>query len=61
MNKETKGMLIAFGRASLAGIVALAYLSYKKEEMPSKVDFVKFVVIALGGLYLDFLFLLLLQ
>ena len=42
---------IAFGRASLAGLVALAYLSYKKEKMPSKVDFVKFVVIALGVVF----------
>ena len=37
---------IAFGRATLAGLVALAYLVYKKEATPSKVDFVKFVVIA---------------
>ena len=42
---------IAFGRASLAGLVALAYLAYKKEGTPSKVDFVKFVVIALGVVF----------
>lgn len=39
---------IAFGRASLAGIFALAYLAFKKEPTPTKVDLVKFVVIALG-------------
>lgn len=39
---------IAFGRAALAGMFALAYLALKKEAAPTKVDFVKFVVIALG-------------
>jgi drug/metabolite transporter (DMT)-like permease len=39
---------IAFGRAALAGIFALAYLVLKKESAPSKSDFVKFAVIALG-------------
>jgi len=42
---------IAFGRATLAGTVALAYLLYKKEVMPSKADFAKFVVIALGVVF----------
>ena len=42
---------IAFGRATLAGMVALAYLLYKKEFMPSKADFAKFVVIALGVVF----------
>ena len=42
---------IAFGRATLAGMVALAYLLYKKEVMPSKADFAKFVVIALGVVF----------
>ena len=42
---------IAFGRASLAGLVALAYLAYKKESLPSKIDFGKYVVIALGVVF----------
>ena len=42
---------IAFGRATLAAVVALAYLIYKKEPMPSKADFTKFVVIALGVVF----------
>ncbi|WP_162786114.1 EamA family transporter [Polynucleobacter necessarius] len=42
---------IAFGRATLAGAVALVYLIYKKEHAPTKVDFVKFVVIALGVVF----------
>ena len=42
---------IAFGRAVLAGLFALAYLLYKKELTPSKADFVKFVVIALGVVF----------
>jgi len=42
---------IAFGRATLAGLVALAYLLYKKERMPSKSDFMKFVVISLGVVF----------
>ena len=42
---------IAFGRATLAGAVALVYLLYKKEIMPSKADFAKFVVIALGVIF----------
>ena len=39
---------IAFGRAALAGMFAVAYLVLKKETTPTKVDFVKFVIIALG-------------
>jgi len=42
---------IAFGRATLAGIVALAYLLFKKGRIPSKADFTKFVVIALGVVF----------
>jgi drug/metabolite transporter (DMT)-like permease len=42
---------IAFGRATLAGLVALTYLLYKKEPIPSKIDFLKFVVIALGVVF----------
>lgn len=42
---------IAFGRATLAGIVALIYLLYKKERIPSKSDFMKFVVISLGVVF----------
>ncbi|WP_128112879.1 DMT family transporter [Polynucleobacter necessarius] len=42
---------IAFGRALLAGLVALAYLLYKKEAIPSKVDFIKFVIISLGVVF----------
>ncbi len=42
---------IAFGRAALAGLVALAYLLYKKEPIPSKEDLVKFIVIALGVVF----------
>jgi drug/metabolite transporter (DMT)-like permease len=42
---------IAFGRATLAGLIALAYLLYKKEPIPSKIDFIKFVVIALGVVF----------
>lgn len=42
---------IAFGRAVLAGLFALIYLAYKKESVPTKVDFVKFVVIALGVVF----------
>nr|WP_255535802.1 DMT family transporter [Polynucleobacter sp. es-GGE-1] len=39
---------IAFGRACLAGLVALAYLVYKQAPFPSKTDLVKLIVIALG-------------
>jgi drug/metabolite transporter (DMT)-like permease len=42
---------IAFGRAALAALLALAYLIYKKEPMPSKADFTKFAVIALGVIF----------
>lgn len=42
---------IAFGRAVLAGLFALIYLAYKKESVPTKVDFVKFEVIALGVVF----------
>ena len=43
---------IAFGRATLAGLIALAYLLYKKEPIPSKIDFIKFAVIALGVVFI---------
>ncbi len=42
---------IAFGRATLAGLVALAYLTYKQEALPSKTDVGKYVVIALGVVF----------
>ena len=42
---------IAFGRAFLAGIVALAYLIYKQAPWPQKSDWVKFVIIALGVVF----------
>lgn len=42
---------IAFGRALLAGLVAMAYLIYKKEPLPQKKDFAKFAVIALGVVF----------
>ena len=42
---------IAFGRATLAGAVALAYLAFKHEPMLAKEDFGKFVVIALGVVF----------
>lgn len=42
---------IAFGRASLAGLVALVYLSYKQVPLPSKSDLVKCAVIALGVVF----------
>lgn len=42
---------IAFGRASLAGLVALAYLSFKQAPLPSKADLVKCAVIALGVVF----------
>jgi drug/metabolite transporter (DMT)-like permease len=42
---------IAFGRAALAGMVALTYLIYKKEALPSKIDFGKFIVISLGVVF----------
>lgn len=42
---------IAFGRATLAGLVALAYLAYKKEALPTRIDFAKFVVISLGVVF----------
>jgi drug/metabolite transporter (DMT)-like permease len=42
---------IAFGRASLAGLVALAYLSYKQVALPSKTDLVKLAVIAMGVVF----------
>jgi len=42
---------IAFGRALLAGLVALAYLLYKQFPPPSKADIAKFVVIALGVVF----------
>lgn len=42
---------IAFGRAALAGLVALIYLLYKQAPMPSKKDLAKFAVIALGVVF----------
>ena len=42
---------IAFGRASLAGLVALAYLLYAKAPLPNKTELVKFSVIALGVVF----------
>lgn len=42
---------ITFGRASLAGLVALAYLSYKQVPLPSKTDLAKLAVIALGVVF----------
>lgn len=42
---------IAFGRALLAGLVALAYLVYKAAPLPRKSDWIKFVVIALGVVF----------
>ncbi len=42
---------IAFGRASLAGLVALTYLSFKQVPLPSKADLVKCAVIALGVVF----------
>ena len=42
---------IAFGRATLAGAVALAYLVIKHEPMMAKADIGKFVVIALGVVF----------
>lgn len=42
---------IAFGRAFIAGLVALVYLSYKQVPLPSKADLVKCAVIALGVVF----------
>ena len=42
---------IAFGRATFAGAVALAYLVIKHEPMMAKADIGKFVVIALGVVF----------
>ena len=42
---------IAFGRATLAGAVALAYLAIKHESMLAKEDFGKCAVIALGVVF----------
>ena len=42
---------IAFGRAFLAGLVALAYLAYIQAPLPSKTDVAKFAVIALGVVF----------
>ena len=42
---------IAFGRALLAGLVALAYLIYKAAPWPQKSDWIKFIVIALGVVF----------
>jgi drug/metabolite transporter (DMT)-like permease len=42
---------IAFGRACLAGLFALAYLLYKQAPLPSKTDLAKIAVIALGVVF----------
>jgi drug/metabolite transporter (DMT)-like permease len=42
---------IAFGRALIAGLVALLYLLYQQAPIPSKADVMKFVVIALGVVF----------
>jgi drug/metabolite transporter (DMT)-like permease len=42
---------IAFGRAALAGTLALAYLVIFKEPMLAKADIGKLVVIALGVVF----------
>jgi len=42
---------IAFGRACLAGLIALGYLAYEKAPLPSKTDLAKFIVIALGVVF----------
>lgn len=42
---------IAFGRALLAGGVALIYLAYERAPLPSKKDLIKFVIIALGVVF----------
>ncbi len=42
---------IAFGRALLAGLVALAYLLYQQAPLPGRADLVKFVIIALGVVF----------
>ncbi|WP_082913179.1 DMT family transporter [Polynucleobacter wuianus] len=42
---------IAFGRALLAGMVALAYLLFTQSPLPSKTDLAKFAVIALGVVF----------
>ncbi|OZB31983.1 MAG: hypothetical protein B7X60_16085 [Polynucleobacter sp. 39-45-136] len=42
---------IAFGRAFLAGLFALAYLLYTKAPLPAQSDLVKLAVIALGVIF----------
>lgn len=42
---------IAFGRACLAGLFALAYLLYQQAPLPSKTDLAKITVIALGVVF----------
>ncbi|WP_353432325.1 DMT family transporter [Polynucleobacter sp. MWH-UH23A] len=42
---------IAFARALLAGLVALAYLIYKQASLPQRSDWIKFVIIALGVVF----------
>ena len=42
---------IAFGRACLAGLFALAYLLYARAPLPSKADLAKIAVIALGVVF----------
>jgi drug/metabolite transporter (DMT)-like permease len=42
---------IAFGRACLAGLFALAYLLYTRAPLPSKADLAKIALIALGVVF----------
>lgn len=42
---------IAFGRATLAGLFAIAYLVIQREPMLARADLAKFVVIALGVVF----------
>ena len=42
---------IAFGRAFLAGLIALGYLAYIQAPLPSRTDVAKFVVNALGVVF----------
>lgn len=42
---------IAFGRAALAGIAAASYLFLTKASLPSRSEFIKLIVIALGVVF----------
>lgn len=42
---------IAFGRALLAGLFALAYLLYTRAPLPTRPDYMKLIVIALGVIF----------